>query len=54
MQANPDPRLVALYRRAVVCQTFPAYRLDDLTHLKAIPILQAMQLLDVARKVQSG
>lgn len=54
MHANPSPRLKALYQRALVCRTFPAYRLSDLGPGEpASEILQAMQLLDIATKVVS-
>jgi len=49
MHASPDPRLVALYHRAVVCRTFPAYRLDDKMPRE---LLWAIELLGVASEVQ--
>lgn len=52
--AMPDPRLVGLYWRAQVCQVFPAYKLHELRDLPAGDIMQAMQLLDIARQVQEA
>lgn len=46
-----SPKLIALYRRAQVCETFSAYRLNELTSLPAVEILQAMELLGVAREI---
>jgi len=43
-----------LYQRAVICRTFPAYKLEDLEHVSLVPLLRAMQLLDVADKVRNG
>ncbi len=54
MHANPSPRLVMLYQRAVICRMFPAYRLEDLEHISLVPLLRAIQLLNVADKVRNG
>jgi hypothetical protein len=48
---HPDPHLVSLYRRARVCETFSAYRLDELTHVNGVEILKALELLGIAREV---
>lgn len=53
MHANVNPRLAHLYQRAIICKTFPAYRLDELRTLPAAEIMQAMTLLDMAQKAQS-
>lgn len=52
MRANPDPRMVGLYNRARICQTFPAYKLHELRDVPAAEILQAMRLLSLAAQVQ--
>lgn len=52
--AKPDPADVALYRRAVVCQAFPAYRLDELRHTRADEPLRALELLKLARDIQAA
>jgi hypothetical protein len=57
MQASPEPRLVWLYQAALICQAFPAYRLEDVRQLpgpQLRDLLTAVQLLDTARKVHSG
>ena len=54
MHSIPNPRLVALYQRAVICQAFPAYKLHEVKGLPAREILQAMQLLKLAREAQSS
>ncbi len=53
MHATPDPRLVWLYSRAIICQTFPAYKLHELRDIPAGELMQAMVLLDTARRVNS-
>jgi hypothetical protein len=53
--AQPSPRLRWLYTRAVICSRFPGYRLHDFEGPDAVPIapvLQALQLLDTAQKIQ--
>lgn len=51
MQAHPDPRMVLLYQRAMICQTFPAYKLSDLGRdAPALEIMQALELMALARK----
>jgi hypothetical protein len=54
MHAEPNPADVVLYQRAVICQTFPAYKLSDLDHESAPMLLRALELLNTARKVQSS
>ncbi len=54
MHAEPDPRLVGLYQRAVICQTFPAYKLHEVRDAPARELLQALELIDLARKAQSN
>jgi hypothetical protein len=54
MHAEPNPADVALYQRAVICTTFPAYKLSDLDHESAPTLLRALELLNTARKVQSS
>lgn len=49
--ADPPPELPAIYHRALVCQTFPAYRLEDVREL-SVEVLWAMQLLDEAAKAR--
>ena len=52
--ASPDPALVGLYQRAVLCRTFPgAYTLET---AKRAPVeaLWAMELMDAAAKMQSS
>ena len=53
MAASPNPRHVALYRRAIICQTFPAYKLSDLDDAPARDLLLATELLALARKAQT-
>ncbi len=53
MHAEPDPQLVLLYQRAVICKTFPAYTLHELRNQPLREIMWAVQLLDIAQKVQS-
>jgi len=53
MHANPSPHWVWLYRRAVICQAFPAYKLDELRGRTLIELMQAMRLIDTVRKVNS-
>lgn len=51
--AQASPRLKSLYYRARICQTFPAYRLDELERMPIRDLLQAMELLSIARQVNS-
>ena len=53
MPVQPDPRLVWLYFRARICQEFPAYKLHELRDLPAIEIMQAMELVELAKKARS-
>lgn len=50
--SSVSPRLASLYQRAQICQTFPAYKLEDLDHLPVRDLLQAMELLSIARQVK--
>jgi hypothetical protein len=52
--AKVSPRLVSLYQRAQICQTFPAYRLEELKTLPAVEILQAMEMLSLVRQAQQA
>ena len=45
-----DGRLVTLYERAVICTTFPAYKIEDLDEAPVGDLLQAIELLNTARK----
>jgi len=55
MHADPDLRDVALYRRAAICRTFPAYKLSDLGPDTPVrEILLAMKLLSLAQQAQAG
>lgn len=49
MQNAVDGRLVTLYERAVICTTFPAYKLEDLDGAPVGDLLQALELLNTAR-----
>lgn len=51
MHADPPPRLVWLYQRALICQTFPAYRLDEIRGRTLIELTQAMKLIDTVRQI---
>ncbi len=51
MDADPDPELLLLYQVAVVCKTFPAYRLDDDIPVEA---LWALKLLETVEKLQAA
>ena len=53
MKAAPNVRQVQLYRRAQLCQLFPAYKLSDLDGAPARDLLLGAALLDLARKAQS-
>lgn len=48
-----DPGLVHLYNRAMVCKAFPAYTLESARHANARDVWLALEMLDVAAKVQS-
>ena len=54
MHHQADPRLLGLYRRAVVCQRFPAYKLEELRELPATEITQALELLSLAEQVRGA
>lgn len=47
-----DPGLVHLYNRAMVCKAFPAYTLETARHANARDVYMALEMLDVAAKVQ--
>lgn len=47
--AKVDQRDIRLYQRAQILKAFPAYKFADLDTLPLIEIMQAMQLLSVAR-----
>lgn len=54
MPSSPPPRLVWLYQAALVCQLFPAYRLEDIMEMPGSQLrdlLTAAKLLDIARTV---
>jgi hypothetical protein len=56
MHAQPNGHLVELYRCAAICQTFPAYRLQEIRELpprELRDLLHATELLHLARQVQS-
>lgn len=53
MHNQVNPRWVQLYQRAVICQTFPAYKLEDFDTVSMAELLQAVELLDTARKAQT-
>lgn len=53
MHNQVNPRLTWLYTRAVICQAFPAYKLSDLEDEPLPDLLQALELLDIARKALS-
>ncbi len=46
-------QLADLYQRALICKTFPAYKLSDIDGLKYTEIMWAMRLLDVAQQAES-
>ena len=46
------PELVHLYNRAMVCKAFPGYTLESARHANARDVWLALELLDVAAKVQ--
>lgn len=52
MHATPNRRHVQIYRRAAICQQFPAYKLEDLDTAPRDLVL-ALDLLALARKAQS-
>lgn len=52
MTTTAPSRLASLYQRALICETFPAYRLEDLTTIPARDLLQAVELVSIARQVQ--
>jgi hypothetical protein len=45
--------LIDLYTRAVVCQRFPAYKLEELKGAPAGDILRALDLLSLADQARS-
>jgi hypothetical protein len=47
-----QPELVHLYNRAMVCKAFPAYTLESARHANARDVWLALEMLDVAAKVQ--
>ena len=51
--ACPDPADVALYHRAVICKTFPAYTLRGLKDEPAGEIFRALELLHTAHEIQN-
>ena len=51
MDSEVDPELIAIYNRAVICKTFPAYTLESLKDTPARDVLIAMELLSTAAKV---
>lgn len=51
--ADPPAEVRWLYQRALVCRTFPAYKLHELRDGSAVEILRAMHLLDLAAQAQS-
>lgn len=51
MDSEVDPELIAIYNRAVICKTFPAYTLQSLKDTPARDVLIAMELLSTAAKV---
>lgn len=53
MHANPRPRDVHLYQRALVCKEFPAYKLHELRDTPAADLVRALKLLELARQVHS-
>lgn len=53
MHANPDPRHLAIYRKAAISQAFPAYKLHEIDEAPARELLLALELLSLARKAQS-
>lgn len=53
MDAHPDPRLVSIYQRALICRTFPGYRLHELRDTPAVELLTAMKLLEIAAQAAS-
>ena len=53
MHNQVNPRLAGLYQRAVICQTFPAYKLEDLDDAPLGELMQALELLTTARQVQT-
>ena len=54
MPSHVDPALVWLYQRAVICQTFPAYRLEELQDAPIVDILRAVELIGLARQVENA
>lgn len=51
MRANPATEDIWLYQRAIICKTFPAYKLEDLKReTKIVEIMRAMELLNIAQK----
>lgn len=51
--AAPPPRLRWLYTRAVICQRFPAYKLEDVDDAPIVDLLQALELLNTADKLRA-
>ena len=47
-----QPELVHLYNRAMVCKAFPEYTLESARHANARDVWLALEMLDVAAKVQ--
>jgi hypothetical protein len=50
--ASPSAEVRWLYQRALICQRFPAYKLEDLRGAPAVEIMRAMALLDLAAQAQ--
>ena len=52
--AKPRAADCELFRRAKICQVFPAYKLDELKTTPALEILRAIELLGIERDVQTA
>lgn len=53
MPNQVNPELAGIYQRALICKTFPAYRLDELKRTPARDLVMAMELLETVRKLAS-
>ena len=45
---------ITLFQYARICQRFPAYTLESLQNAPARDLLRALELLEIAAKIQQG
>lgn len=52
MPSECEPAIIAIYHRAVIAKTFPAYTLETAGQANARDLFWAMELLDAAQKLK--